>query len=371
MLISWLIALRWPMMIGLAVLGLFLVNRTFADMSVVGQVSELIRSYYPELTKPGWHELTSRIIIDPSGFDPGLISGLQSILGEGWIAKLPLIGFEGIIDPERILPAVIFDMVPTGMHGLVLVTILAASMSTFDSKLNLASSFVVRDIYQRYFKPKAGTQELIFVAWATTVSIATIGYIVGLNFGSINEIWDWIIMSLTTGLFVPGFLRLYWWRMNGWGVAFGMGAGGSAAILQRVFLPELVWGKFPLVALIALSATIIGCLLTKPTDRDTLVYFYKKTRPWGFWGPVKKWLTEEQRGYIDSENRRDLISLPFAFLYQVTLFMLPMQLIIHRFDAFFFTLPVFIISATWLYVVWWKNQRADRNMEEEPDMRNA
>lgn len=369
LLISGMIAIRWPMMIGLAVLGLFLVNDTFEDRTVIADAAQTVRAYYPDMDKTSWHSTTTELIAHPDEADPALIANLTTILGEKWQAKLPLVGYEGITDPERILPAVILNYIPAGLLGIVLVTALAATMSTFDSTLNAASSFVVKDIYQRWMRPKAGDKELIRVAWITTVATAIVGFIAGLNFSSINHVWDWVLMSLMTGLFVPNFLRLYWWRMNGWGVAFGMAFGAIAAISQTVFFPEFpYYGKFLYVAIIAFTGTIGGCLITKPTEMDTLVHFYKKTRPFGFWGPVRKYLLKEQLSYIDSENTRDVISVPFAFFYQVMLFLIPMQVIIHSFTSLYWSLPIFVVACLGMYFIWYKNQRPDRDMENEPDL---
>ena len=369
LLIGFMIAIRWPMMIGLAVVGLFLVNDTFSDRSQIADAASIIREYNPEMEKKDWHSTTTQIIAKPAEANPAMISELENALGEDWYKKLPLVGYEGITDPERILPAVIINYVPAGLLGIILVTALAATMSTFDSTLNAASSFVTRDIYQKWFRPGANDRELIRVAWITTASIAVIGFYAGLNFSSINDVWDWVLMSLMTGLFVPNFLRLYWWRMNGWGVAFGMAFGAIAAISQSIFFADFpYWGKFIYVAAIAFTGTIGGCLITKPTDMPTLVLFFKKTRPFGIWGPVRKYLKKEQLDYIDDENKKDAISIPFVFIYQVMLFMIPMQIIIHRFDALRWSLPLFLIGATGVYFIWWKNQRADRNMEDEPDL---
>jgi Na+/proline symporter len=368
LLIGWMIAIRWPMMIGLAVLGLFLVNDTFTDRAVIQEAAETVRAHYPGLEKNEWHSTTTELIAHPEAASPELIQQLSGVLGADWQSKLPLVGYEGVADPERILPAVILNYVPTGLLGIVLVTALAATMSTFDSTLNAASSFVVKDIYQRWIRARASNKELVRVAWMTTIATAAIGYFAGLNFSSINHVWDWVLMSLMTGLFVPNFLRLYWWRMNGWGVAFGMAFGAIAAISQTLFFPDFpYWGKFLYVAAIAFSGTIGGCLLTKPTDMETLLHFYKKTRPFGLWGPVRKYLKEEQVAYIHAENNRDILSIPFAFLYQVTLFLIPMQIIIHSFASLKWSLPIFIVAGLGMYFIWYKNQRPDRDMENEPD----
>jgi hypothetical protein len=50
----------------------------------------------------------------------------------------------------------------------------------------------------------------------------------------------------------------------------------------------------------------------------------------------------------------DIITVPFALLYQVTLFLLPMQLVIKSYGAFFYTLPLFLIGLTGMYFFWWR-----------------
>lgn len=366
LLIGWLITIRWPMMMGLAVIGLHLVKDTFEDRSEMARAAQTVRAYTPDLEKSDWHRATSRLITHPEAADPALIRGLEATLGPKWKAKLPLVGYEGGVDPERILPAVILNYVPTGLIGIIIVTALAATMSTFDSTLNTASAYVVKDMYQRWIRPGARQKELISVAWITTAGLALLGFFAGFHFSSINEVWDWVLMSLMTGLFVPNFLRLYWWRMNGWGVALGMASGAVAAISQTLLFPDFpYWAKFTYVTVIAFSGTIAGCLLTQPTEMKTLIHFYAKTRPFGLWGPVRQHFSREQLQYIDSENSRDALSLPFIFVYQVMLFLIPMQIIIHRFDSLFWSLPLFVAGCLGTYFIWFKNQRPDRAMEEE------
>ncbi|MGB0743051.1 MAG: hypothetical protein ACPGSB_00865, partial [Opitutales bacterium] len=128
------------------------------------------------------------------------------------------------------------------------------------------------------------------------------------------------------------------------------------------------YAGFFYVGAIAFTGTIVGCLMTKPTDMKTLVNFYKKTRPFGIWGPVRKYLKEEQLEYIDHENTRDIISVPFAFIYQVLLFLIPMQVIIHDFVSLRWSIPIFTVGCAGMYFIWWKNQREDRKMEEEDDL---
>jgi Na+/proline symporter len=356
LLISLLIMIRWPLMMGIAVLGIFLVHDAYPDPSAVTEAALLIKSHLPGLTAGAWHEMTAAIVNAPGQFAPELITGLQGLLGEDWAGKLQMVGFHGTIDPEMILPGVMAVWVPAGLKGLVLVSCIAASMSTFDSSLNLAAGFFIRDIYQRFLRPKALNKELIRASWAITVGLAAIGYLVGAFADNINDLWGWIIMSIGTGMLVPSVLRLYWWRMNGWGVAIGLFVGSTGAIIQRIVAPDLDERlQFAIMLILPLTATIAGCLLTKPTERAVLDTFYRRTRPWGLWGPIRAALPEAEQRSILTENRNDLIALPFALVYQVTLFMLPMMVVIHNWQQFFQILPVFLAACAGLYWFWYRN----------------
>jgi Na+/pantothenate symporter len=69
----------------------------------------------------------------PEAQPGGLIDGLKSLLGPDWHNKLNLLGYNGTVDPERILPAVILFNLPVGVRGLLIVALLAAAMSTFNA----------------------------------------------------------------------------------------------------------------------------------------------------------------------------------------------------------------------------------------------
>ena len=356
LLISMLIMIRWPMMMGLAVLGLMLVQNTYPDPAVIQHAAEVIKLHFPEVTHSSWHDLSATLVNGTNARMAEIGPELARILGEDWTSKLPLVSFHGTVDPERILPAVIATWVPLGLKGLVLVSCIAASMSTFDSTLNSSAGFFVRDIYQRWLRPAAHNRELIYASYAVTAGLAALGYALGVGVRNINDIWGWIIMGIGTGLVVPNVLRLYWWRMNGWGVAFGLAVGGTAAVFQRIIYPDMDERlQFAIMLTLPLAATIAGCFLTRPTPNDTLVAFYRKTRPWGVWGPVARQVPAEEQRSIVRENTNDLIALPFALVYQVTLFMLPMQAIIHSWRQFWLTLPVFAVGSFGLYWFWYRN----------------
>ncbi len=348
-----LIAVRWPMMVGFAVLGLVLVGSLFPDQTALSDTAAVIKEYVPDVTKEGWQETTSLIIHNASDYPKELIASISGILGEDWKEKLLLVSYNGTINPERIMPAVLLFDIPAGLRGLLLIALLAASMSTFDSTVNLTSGMFVRDIYQKYLRPKAPMRELLIATWTFIAVIVTIGFIFAYSIESINDVWEWILMGLGGGMMMPLFLRMYWWRFNGGGFAIGMAVGMIAAIVQRVMWPDLSgnW-QFVIIASIGLTASVIGALLTPPTNDKVLERFYRKTRPFGFWGPLKKRLEPQIRDAMNTEHRRDLSAVPFAFTFQVMIFLTPMLMVIQNWTAAAICAGIGVVGLTGLYFTW-------------------
>jgi SSS family solute:Na+ symporter len=350
------ISFRWPLMLGFAVLGIFLVARLFPDQSAVAETSGLIRAAHPEVSEAFWHDLTNRIASAPAGTSPELVSQIQSKLGPDWRDKLGLVGFKGTINPERILPAVILHQLPTGIKGLLLVAMLAAMMSTLNGMVNTAGGMVVRDIYQKFLRQHARHRELMMASYAATLTIISVGFTIGVATSSINNLWSWIIMSLGAGMLGPMVLRLYWWRTNACGFAWGMMLGSAGSVLQRVFFQDLhEWWQLGVMVGLSFGGTIIGSLCSRPAAPETLREFFGKTRPFGFWGPVSSLWSKPELGQMRSEHFRDIVTVPFAMLLQVSLFLVLMQIVIKDYASLVWTVPTAAVSALGVFWFWWRH----------------
>jgi len=348
-----LIAVRWPMMVGFAVLGLFLVDQRFPDQTALSQAAAAIEEHVPGVTEESWQTTTSQIIYNAAAYPKELIASLNSILGEDWKQKLLLVSYDGTVNPERIMPAVLLFDIPAGLRGLLLIALLAASMSTFDSTMNLTAGMFVRDIYQKHLRPQAPMRELLFATWTFIAATVAIGFLFAYSIKSINDIWDWILMGLGGGMMMPLVLRLYWWRFNGGGFAIGIAAGMLAAIVQRALWPELTpnW-QFLSIGCVGLVASVLGALLTPPTSDDVLEHFYRKTRPFGFWRPLKKRLNPEVRDAMNTEHRRDLTAVPLALTFQVMIFLTPMLMVIRNWTAAAVCAGIGVAALIGLYFTW-------------------
>lgn len=150
-------------------------------------------------------------------------------------------------------------IIPLFIAGIILSGILAATMSTSDSQLLIASSCVSKDLFQGLFKKEASEKHVLLISRITTIVIALVGIIIAMDenssvFGLVENAWAGF-----GGAFGPLMLfSLFWKRTNLKGAAAGMLSGGIIALLWPFTLAKL-GGIFEIYCL--LPAFIISSLL--------------------------------------------------------------------------------------------------------------
>lgn len=352
---GWTFMLRWPLMMSFVVLGLLLVKNLFPDQTVLVQAADLIKSHAGAVPQNEWPELLARIMNHPQAFSQELIGGLTQLLGSDWGSKISLLSYYGTVDPERILPAVLLLNIPVGLRGLLLVAFLAAAMSTFNAIVNATTGFLTRDLYQGYIRPKAKNKELIYASYCFGALVMVVGFATAYSTKNINDIWGWLTMGLMGGTMIPTVLRLYWWRFNGSGFALGTLIGLAAALLQRILIPGMPeWQQLIFMVGAGLFGSVIATSIRPPTERGVLEHFYRTTKPFGLWGPLRRILGPEEAAAMSREHKYDLISLPFAFFWQLTMLMLPLFLIVKQFRASAVAAFILAVSLIGLYFFWYK-----------------
>jgi Na+/proline symporter len=318
--------------------------------------------------------MIQRFFASRSDRDTGLLSLFWIfLLAFRWpfIAAIAIMGIAfgasqgfAIEDPEMVLPTVIMEIVPIGVKGLLVAGLMAAAMSTFDSIVNSAASYWVKDIYQAFIKKDATEKQLINQSRISSVIMVAVGLFLTLNITSINDIWGWFNMGIGAGMIVPLLIRWYWWRLNGIGFASGIAAGMITAIIQRLVAPDIPeYASFALVCGLSLLGTIIGTYLSEPTAKDVLIKFYKKTRPFGFWKPVRSNIPADKLESVNKENKRDIISTIFAVPWQLTLFLTLMTIIMRRWDLLIILSGVLIFLSAGLYFFWFRHLSTETNIE--------
>ncbi|MFH1851060.1 MAG: sodium:solute symporter [Candidatus Neomarinimicrobiota bacterium] len=266
--------------------------------------------------------------------EAGLLSAFWVfLLSFRWIfiGSIAVIGISlgaAVTDPELVLPTVI-DTIPVGIKGFLVAGLMAAGMSTFDSTVNAGAAYWVRDIYQLYIKKDASRKQLMMQSYLASIGIVVLGLGLMLVFKNINEVWGWITMSIGSGMLIPMLLRWYWWRMNGYGFAIGTISGMVVAIIFKAISPAGVteYTMFMVSSSASLIGTILGTLLTSPTEDKVLTDFYRITRPFGAWHRFRNQLSARERLGVDAENRRDIIAVIMAVPWQVVFFLFMMSLV--------------------------------------------
>ncbi|MBX7254846.1 MAG: hypothetical protein K1Y02_00695 [Candidatus Hydrogenedentes bacterium] len=270
------------------------------------------------------------------------------------LAAMGIVGLAEQGDPEKVLPTVIQNMLPVGVRGVVLAALLSGFLATFNSTVNGGASYIVKDIYHKYLNPAASQRQLIVASYVSSALLIVLGVCVGFAASSINQMFTWIMGTLGAGVLLPNVLRWYWWRMNGWGYAVGTLSGMVLSLIQALTpaasaLP--LYMTFPAIALTVLVIAVVTTLLTQPTDRETLVRFYRDVRPWGFWGPI----AHEADTTSVSTLKWDLTTVVVGIPWLIAMYFCPVYIVLHRFaEALAAGLLVAALTVV-LYFVWYRN----------------
>jgi solute:Na+ symporter, SSS family len=108
---------------------------------------------------------------------------------------------------DRVLPHFIATKLPPGLAGLLIAAIFAAAMSSIDTSLNSSATVILKDLYQRYWKPEVTEHQAMFVLRFATITIGFIGTMVALLLIGQKSILDaWWQLQ---GVFAGGMLGLF------------------------------------------------------------------------------------------------------------------------------------------------------------------
>jgi len=278
-------------------------------------------------------------------------------------------GMGADMDFELVLPYALARFVPTGLLGFLIAGLLAAFMSNFAATVNAAPPYFVNDIYKRFINPDAPPKTYVRLSYLASLAVVVIGVLIGWNVTSVNSIVLWIVSGLWGGYTASNVLKWYWWRFNGYGYFWGMVAGiGSSLILPGLiahndsaqsFLARHPVNSdvsivFPLVLALSLIGCFAGTLLTQPEDDAVLKDFYRRVRPWGFWGPILKKVQAEDPAFEPNPDfARDLFNIAVGIVWQVSLVALPLYFVIQEYRRAAAVLAVILITSAILKFTWY------------------
>jgi len=294
------------------------------------------------------------------------------------------------MDFELVLPYALGRFVPTGLLGFLIAGLLAAFMSNFAATVNAAPPYFVNDIYKRFINPNASPRTYVRLSYLSSFVVVLVGAAIGWYVASVNSVVLWIVSGLWGGYTASNVLKWYWWRFNGYGYFWGMVTGIASSLILPSLLPKisLVTGLlqahsvnsdvalvFPLTLAISLAGCLAGTWLTKPEDDGILKDFYRRVRPWGFWGPVLAKVRAEDPSFErNNDFWRDMFNIVVGIIWQVSLVALPMYVVIQKFRNAAVTAVIIAVTSIVLKFTWYDHLKvretfgktAGRNGAAEP-----
>jgi hypothetical protein len=207
------------------------------------------------------------------------------------------------------------------------------------------------------------------LSYLSSFVVVVLGVLIGWYVTSVNNVVIWIVTALWGGYTASNVLKWYWWRFNGYGYFWGMVAGmGSALtipplIAKNQALQDFAHShsinldisvSFVLVFILSLVGCFAGTWLSAPEDEEILKDFYRRVRPWGFWGPILKKVQQEDPSFQRNKDFfRDVFNIAVGMIWQIALVVLPMYIVTWRLGRAAVTFAVVAVTSLLLKVFWY------------------
>ena len=207
-------------------------------------------------------------------------------------------------------PLVMNSLLGPGLKGILIVSFLAAFMSTIDTHLNWGASYLINDVYKRFFKPNESEKHYVFIGKIITVVLMILAAFTALKMQSISKAWEFIF-SMGAGIGLVLILRWFWWRINAWSEITAL----ATSIIITITLELIAWSqtisagetyslfgaapvlfgitlqvhhKLMIIVPCAIIAWVSVTFMTRPEPSDQLKIFYERVQPGGWWAPIIK-----------------------------------------------------------------------------------
>lgn len=185
-----------------------------------------------------------------------------------------------IIKHDMAYSAMLKTVLPPGLLGIVVASLIAAYMSTISTHLNWGSSYIVNDWYKRFVKPKASEGELVNIGRISTLVLMVLACGLSLLLSNALQAFS-IMLQIGAGTGLLFILRWFWWRINAWSEIVAMMVSFIVAAFMQFFVDLPDWQELCIGVAITTVAWIAATLATRPDDEATLRKFVGVANPGG------------------------------------------------------------------------------------------
>jgi len=225
----------------------------------------------------------------------GIVFLIVNYLVRSWLwilvglAALVLLPYQA--DLELSYPNLAVTYLPPVGLGLVVVSMVAAFMSTISTSINWGASYLSHDLYKRFLRPSAGPREMILMGQLSSILLLIIGVVAAFFSNSIGSMFR-LVIAIGTGPGAVLVLRWFWWRINALTELSAMLSGFFIGLITSVS-PYLTIEDFGTRLLFTTSFTaviwLLTMFLTEPESEETLDKFVLQVNPPGpGWRKIRK-----------------------------------------------------------------------------------
>ena len=245
------------------------ITEYFILMVVINALVGIVaQPHHMEVGGAGKSELEGRVGWTFGNMIKRLCTVAWALVGVACIALYP-----DLDDPEHAFGLASRDLLPVGLVGVMLASMIAAVMSTCDSFMVDGAALFVGNFYKRYFKPDESDSHYLTVGRIVALVIVAGGLLVADQFTSVVEIvrFSWSFVAFFGIAFWGGIL---WRRCNSQGAWAGILVSGGLW-----YVSNSKWGwelpdQYLLYIIGGFVAMIVVSLLTPKPDQDRLDRFY-------------------------------------------------------------------------------------------------
>ncbi|MBI5060358.1 Na+:solute symporter [candidate division KSB1 bacterium] len=221
-----------------------------------------------------------------------------NVAGRSWpwilTALASLLIYPTIADPEMAYPKLMMEILPSGLKGLLVASLLAAFMSTISTQLNWGASYLVSDVYKVHLAPGRTDKHYIFSSKVATTIVLIAAGLAAYFTESVTDAFKFVI-AFGAGTGPVYILRWFWWRVNAWTEISAMIASSVITLGLPLIYTSGYGAKLLIITFGSAAIWITVTLLTKPVPLETLAEFYRRTAPVGLWTNVRRWGREHGR----------------------------------------------------------------------------
>jgi Na+/proline symporter len=195
-----------------------------------------------------------------------------------------------LIGHDIAYPAML-KFLPVGFIGLMVGGLIAANSSTILTHLNWGASYLVHDFYRRFVKTDADERHYVKAGRVATIILFFASSALVFVLDSAKNAFD-VILQVGAGTGLLYLVRWFWWRVNAWCEVVAMVSSFGISLAFLVLAKNGVHVSTHMALLLTIAFTTVCWVATAflgpETDREVLISFYKKVRPFGpGWGPIQ------------------------------------------------------------------------------------